>query len=346
MAQGASVGLVPGNVDFGEVSSGDNIEMAIFVRVSDIDSNFTINPTVSARSEGYLFAEGRSGGSEVSEQEFNDWFSTSSPTIDPNTLADRSNVPMSNPPRVHGSFDLELEIPNEAEPGLRRGTIRINPDLEAGGSGAGTTNIGETRLNFEFYVVGDAERQISVQDIRGFRPSEEEASIEILLTNTGTVTSSTESFEVDVSDERGQHVTTLRASSVSLEPGESEWTNAFWRGDEVDEGSYQIDGEVSYFTGSSYASGSFNLGDIVEIVPEDSPAAPDEDERDGLPVWLVFMILAILTVLMWSFDIEPFWILAIVGGLAVAAFILLSGVSNYLLVVLLMTLGIVVYGVM
>jgi hypothetical protein len=47
---------------------------------------------------------------------------------------------------------------------------------------------------------------------------------------------------------------------------------------------------------------------------------------------------------MWGFDIEPFWIMLVIGVLAISALILLSGISNLLLLVLLIVVGIVIYG--
>ena len=342
-----SVGIVPGSIDFGEIEAGETIEQDVFVRTSGFSSEYQIHPRVSNMRKSMLFSSSFEGYNEVSEQSHSDWFNIESVTVDPSTDIDNSEVPMTNPPRVDGRFTVGLNVPSDAEPGYRRGRIRLNPDIEADGDGAGALTIGETRMSYEFNVPGEVERDINVQDVRGFRLGEDEASVELLLTNRGTVTTSTERFEVDILDQSGSSSATLRASGTILEPGESEWTNALWTGESVDEGTYQIDGELDYLTGSAYASGSFSLSDIVEVVPEDSPTVEDEEsERATVPLWLVFMVLALLGVLMWSFDIDPFWILAIVGGLAVAAFILLSGVSNYLLVVLLMTVGIVVYGVM
>ncbi len=340
---GASVGAVPGNLNFGEVEPGDTIEQDIYIR-TNFGNNFTVSPSVSSDRSSNIFDIDRSYS--ISEQGSSEWITVEEGIVDPDQ---RRTVELDggSSTSVSGEFPLTLEVPEDAEPGLHFGRIRLNADISGEEGGAGTINFGEAVIRYSMEVEGHADRDKVVQDVRGFRTSEDEASIEVLLSNTGTVTTSSQSFDIDVLDSRGENVETLRVSGLRLEPGETEWTNARWRGDNVNEGTYQIDGEVDYLTGSAFASGSFSLDDIVQVVPEDSPTVDDEEsERATVPLWLVFMVLALLGVLMWSFDIEPFWILAIVGGLAVASFILLSGVSNYLLVVLLMTVGIVVYGVM
>jgi len=343
-----SVGAVPGSINFGDIEPGETVEQQIYIRTNNVNQNFTVEPTAASARQSQLFSSNFESRDSVSEQDLDDWIELEEATIDPLTQIENPDIPMSNPPRVNGEFTFTINVPSDAEPGYRRGTVRLNPDLTGDGDGAGAEVIGETRLSYTFNVPGNAERDIAVQDVRSFRLGEDEASVELLLNNRGTVTTSTQSFDVDILDGSGSSKATLSASSAYLEPGESQWVYASWSEDDsIEEGSYQVDGEVDYFTGSAYASGSFSLPDfdVVEVVPSDSPQS-DGDERGGLPVWLVFMILAILTVLMWSFDIEPFWILAIIGGLAVASFILLSGVSNYLLVVLLMVTGILFYGVM
>ena len=347
-----SIGAVPSSIDFGQVNPGESIEQPIYITVRSVSSqeNFTITPSANGIGAGSLFTSERfDNQNEISEQPSEDWWGFEEATVGPRITVDGSELDMSALPELNGVSRGTLEVPENAEPGLRYGYINLNANPPQNARGAGNVGfVSPTRIRYSFYVSGNPERNLVVQDVRGFRTDTNRASVEVLLTNEGTVTTSSQDFEIDVLDGQGDNSATLEVSGLELEPGESEWTNAVWFGGDVDEGTYQIDGQVDYFTGSAYASGSFSLGDIVTVeeAPSDSPVSDGESERDTVPMWLVFMVLAILAVLMWSFDIEPSWILAIVGGLAISAFILLSGVSNYLLVVLLMAVGIVVYGVM
>ena len=351
LVSAASVGAVPSSIDFGQVEPGETIEQSIYITVRSASSgeNFTINPNANEIGSSSLFSGRYDNHDEISEQSSEDWWDFERATVGPNIRVEPDNIDISNPPTLNGVVSGTLQIPENAEPGLHYGHVNLNPDISAEGDGAGARFISPTRVQYSFYVAGEPQRDIVVQDVRAFRLGESRAAVEVLLSNQGTVTASTEDFEIDVLGSGRSQEETLEVDGATLEPGESQWVDASWfEGSGIEEGTYQIDGEVDYFTGSAYASGSFSLPEfnVVEVRPENSPGSNPNQQQSGLPLWLVFMVLAILTVLMWSFDIEPFWILAIIGGLAVASFILLSGVSNYLLVVLLMAVGIVVYGVM
>ncbi len=346
-----SIGAVPSSIQLGQVQPGEAIEQPIYVTVRSPVSqeNFTIDPTATAIGAESMFNNPRiEEKQEISEQSASQWWSFETAVAGPRITIDEPRIDSRGLPELNGVSTGRLTIPDDAEPGYRYGHILLNPDTPQAAEGAGQVGfVSPTRVSYSFFVSGDPERDLTVQDIRGIRTGSNRASIEVLLTNEGTVTASTDEFEIDI-QRRDTTVDTLTVSRVTLEPGESQWTNAYWRGPQVESGEYYLDGRVDYFTGNAYASGSFSLGDIVTVeeAPDDSPINSSQDSREEVPIWLVFMVLAILTVLMWSFDIEPFWILAIIGGLAIASFILLSGVSNYLLVVLLMAVGIVVYGVM
>jgi hypothetical protein len=347
----ASLGAAPSNIDLGVVEPGDTVEKEIYVRVSNVDNNFTISPYANGIAPITLFESYDS--SRLSEKSSSSWWDFEESIVNPNTeIPDNQiNLENNNLPTLHGYSKGTLTVPADAEPGIRRGHIQLGSDLSSSGTdsgaSAGARFIAPTRISYVFDVAGNVKRDVIVQDIRGIRTDTNRASIELLLSNEGTTTVTSQNFEIDI-QRRDNTIDTLTAKGITLEPGETQWTNAYWTGSQVDEGQYYLDGEVDYFTGSAYASGSFSLGDIVTVeqAPDDSPVTDGQDSRETVPMWLVFMVLAIMAVLMWSFDIEPFWIMAIVGGLAISAFILLSGVSNYLLVVLLMAVGIVVYGVM
>jgi hypothetical protein len=347
-ATGASVAPVPSNINFGQVERGEVIEKSIDVRTLDIGQRFKIDPQAYSASRGTLFSDSFSGRFDVSQQPFGDWITVEETVIDPSTerVIELSN---GDTARVDGNFTFRMEIPDDAEPGIRRGTVSLNPEITGSGveGTAGASLIASTQLNFRFEVPGEVQRQITAQDVRAFRQGEDSAVVEVLLRNTGSVTTSTKDFTVDVFDQRGNEVGSVHVTNEVLEPRQSEWVQGSWSKDSgIEEGTYQIDGNVNYMTGSATASGSFSLPgfDVVEVVPSDDEEGGETQRSDDLPVWLVVMVLALLTVLMWGFDIEPFWILAVVGFLAISAFILMSGLPNLLLVVLLMVVGIVIYG--
>lgn len=343
-----SIGTAPGSLDLGTVNPGSTVQQNIYISVDDVGENFTVYPSANSIESTSLFSGDIENRDEISEQASTGWWRFEEPTIDPSTDLNDSEIEISGVPTVQGVMAATLEVPEDAEPGYRYGTIRLNPQLSAPNqSGSGARIVTPTRLSYSFRVAGEVRRNIVVDDVRAFRLGEDQAAVEVLLRNEGTVTTSTENFQIDVLDATGATEATLTAGDAVLEPGEERYVEASWGSENgIEEGAYQIDGEVGYLTGRATASGSFSLPgfDVVEVRPDDSPAVDGEQDRGGLPLWLVAMILVLLGVLMWSFGIDPFWILLIVGVLGISAFILMSGISNYLLILLLMVVGIVVYG--
>ncbi|QGA80130.1 hypothetical protein [Candidatus Nanohalobium constans] len=348
LAAGNSVGALPGTIDFGTVNPGETVTQEIYIRGTNVPENFSIRPSANSVDASTLFSGDAEDKREISEQSAEDWWNFERSLVNPETEVDYSEVNVQNPPTLHGSTTATLEIPNDAEPGVRYGHIRLNPDFSPlnQSSGSGAKIVSPTRLTYSFRVSGTVRRDIEVQDVRGFRLDEDEAAVEVLLVNEGTVTTSTENLRLDILDSSRDEETTLTASGTSLAPGESQWVEANWADNSgIEQGEYQVGGQVDYLTGSATASGDFSLPDfdVVEVRPEDSPGSDNQD-GGSVPIWFVIIVLVILGVLMWGFEIEPFWIVTILGVLGISAFVLLSGLPNYLLVVLLIMVGIVIYG--
>lgn len=338
----ASVGAAPGSIEFGEVSPGETIEQDIYVTTNFQDS-FQVDPSFSSARKSDIFDE--STRFETSEEDISDWIELDSTSINGNS-SEQFQLDDGTYVNSNGEITLSIDVPSNAEPGYHHGTIRLNPELTSNEEGApGSLNWGETAVPFRFKVEGDAQRQLSVMSVRGFRLGESKAAVEVLLRNSGTVTTSTEGFSFQVFDRRRNRLTSLYANGEILAPGEEAWVDAIWNSDDqIEEGKFQIDGEVDYITGSTTASGGFSLPGINRVEVRPSEDEENEESGGGFPIWFVVIVLSILGVLMWGFDIEPFWIVAIVGVLGISAFILLSGVPNYLLAILLSVVGLIVYG--
>lgn len=344
----ASIGTVPGSIDLGQVERGETIEKEVYITVSDFpQDDVQLQPEISSSALIEL-REQDSARYATSEEDFDSWVNFQNTRFNTSTT---ETIELNGGDFVNadGVLEMTVSIPNDAEPGHHYGEVRLNPGVQTG-EGGGTLNWGETRPNLHFRVSGNAERQISVGDVRAFRTDEDSAALEVLLSNRGTVTTTVQTFDVNILDSSRNNEATLTVSGGKLTPNgpnSSKWFDVVWHDSQgIDQGTYQIDGTANYMTGSATASGSFSLPgfDVVEVRPEDSPGSNNQEGGDGVPVWFVAIVLSIIGVLMWGFEIEPFWIVSILGILGISAFILLSGVPNFLLVVLLTVVGIIVYG--
>lgn len=341
----ASVGAVPSFIDFGEVGAGETVEMDVYVRTS-YDQDFEINPSARAGRGSIMFREGRDQRFETSEADITDWVELEQGVYVNTSERYEADITGGGTANVNSEFTMRVNVPREdVDPGYHYGSIRLNPEIFEDQGGAGTTNWGETRIDFRLRVPGNAERQIVADDVRAFRLDEDAAVVELLLRNSGTVTAGTDDLSFEVYDSRREEVVELSASNTRLESGETEWVEASWDENErIDADNYRLEGDVNYITGSATVSESFSLPDydVIEVRPA------DEDEegvtsQDTVPLWLVMMVLLILAVLMWSFNVNPMWIILIIGVLGISAFILMSEVSNYLVILFLMMVSIILY---
>lgn len=333
----------PSSIEIDQAERGEIHQRSVYLNVAEVGENQSIDIDAEPISYGNnrLFEGSLDNLERVSEEGTDEWWDIEFTEISPSNQVS----PEGSSEVFDGRMDITLEIPDGADPGLRYGHLKMSPSVEAEAGGvAGSTIHGGINLRYAIDLQGPVERDISIEDVRGFRPSEDEASVELLILNSGNVRTSTESFQIDVYDGAGEVLDTLTTGSIELDAGETEWVSASWEGENVEEGNYRVDGEVNYFTGEAYVSGSFDLGDVVTIeeAPDDSPVTPD-DEGANLPIWLVFMVLLILGVLMWSFEIDPIWVFGIIGFLAISTFVIYSNISNLLVVGVLVPVLVILY---
>jgi hypothetical protein len=343
----ASIGTVPGNLNLGTVERGSTYESEIYLTVSDFpQEDIRLNPAIGPMALIELNDEGNQNRYSISEEEFSEWvefenLSFNSSTTETIQLEEGAV-------NADGKLILNLIVPRDAEPGHHYGKIELNPQIDTGGGG-GTLNWGETQPRIQFRVPGNANRQISIDDIRGFRNSRNKAIIELLISNRGSVTTSVNTFEANILDSKRNQEAILTVGGGKLPPNgpnSSRWFDAVWTSsNKVPEGTYQIDGNANYITGSATAAGTFTLPGInkVEVRPEEDDAETQGTGGD-FPLWFVIIVLSILGVLMWGFEIEPFWITTVLGILGTSAFIIISGVPNYVMAILFIVVAVVIYG--
>ena len=342
MSAAASVGAAPGSIDLGEIEQGETVERGVYV-TTNFDENFVINPEYRSGSRSSMFSSSNNRSGETSEQDIESWIDIQEDiTIDPNEtisaqLEDGRSV------RAEGVFDFTLSVPNDADPGYHYGSFRLNPDIEGDGSGSGTVNFGETRVNFVFRVPGQAERSIEVTDINGIRIGENNVQIVAQLQNTGTVTTSLRSSELTVFDENEVELDEIRLSSATLAPGEVAEIDTTWTSEDVEGGNYEVEGIGDYRTGETHISGDFAITSVVrDPVEVDEPEADSEEDTD-IPYTLLLMVLLFLGVILYLLEIDLVWTIIFVGVTGISLFILFSSAPTYLILILLGLIGVTLY---
>ncbi|MFB6241449.1 MAG: hypothetical protein ABEJ36_01440 [Candidatus Nanosalina sp.] len=343
-----SVGVAPGYIHVGTIQRGETAKVNIYL-TSNSNSPFRVNPGFKQPFSSTKFGGlGPVEPGKVSEQSIGSWieFSKQSFTVNPN---DTDTVALSDGTIVasNGKITMYVKVPETgAEPGYHVGRVSVSP-VAGSGRGYGAAVIAQSSVEFSFRVPGEAERELRLTDVNAFRLKEDVVRIDTKIKNTGTVTTQANSTKFLIENFVGENVESIRGGSALLSPGESEWLSSYWNGKEVSAGQYTLKSNIGYITGQSFASRAFSVTDAIRVKPVNqtggNQTGTPSPSGETLPTWLVVMFLILVGVLMYSFKIDPMWILVFLGLLSAALFIFLSGASNYLLLVLLTAGGLIIY---
>ena len=335
----SQISTTPGFLDAGNLSEGDDIEMSFFVSV-DAERNVTLDVEVSEPMASRLWnGDIPVEQEEYSQQDISDWIDVPDQiTVDPSNEVDADFA--------SGNYELRvgLEIPDDAEPGYHAAQIRFTPINTRTGEGYGAGTITSSVPEFMFRVPGEARREIDLTDLEAIRTGQNEVQLLTTFENTGTVTVDSRGGEADVV-ENGKRVGTVDIDGFTVSPGETAQVDATWSGE--DGGEYQLQGTVNYITGQAYVgppTGEFAIqGAIREAVEVEEGTDDPEQGEDSRPLWIVIMVLVVLGAIMYSMEIDPFWIVLILGFLGVASVILLTGLPNWILALLVLAAAVVLY---
>lgn len=342
--------------DLGTIEPGSTKQVDLYVRGGSVNQPFEVKPSFQGPFHDTVF--GNSNGNvvqpeEVSEQSIENWvsFEQESYAINPSQT---KTFTLSDGSRFIGNrkITMELQVPNDAEPGYHAGKITLDAVTSDSGSGFGSSVWTLPTTSFYFRVPGNAERSLSLEDTRAIRIGENKVQIIAMIENEGTVTTELEGGTVNILDSNKRKVGEVKLDSATLKPSGSDKfqeVSMVWSSDDLDEGGvYELDGTGDYITGRFYVGDQISFTDAIrERVQVEDPNQTGQDGQDGggLPTWLVVMALVLLGVIMYSFDIDPLWIVLIVGLLAISAFVLMTGLPVYIIgITLILGVGMVYYG--
>ncbi|MFB6202880.1 MAG: hypothetical protein ABEK01_00135 [Candidatus Nanohaloarchaea archaeon] len=353
---GTFIGVAPGVKDLGKMERGETRQVTVYI-TTNAEEPFTINPRVN--SPGTNFFQVRTSGRnydfspfQASQEDITGWvrFTQDSYRIDPSTSYRVGTG--GGKTTVQGEFDFQLRIPRNAEPGYHVGKISLQPSMGREGQGQQVGTIGLSQYTFIFRVPGrEVERNLIVEEIRGLRGGDEYARVDLIVRNTGTVTLETVSKDAAVYDlNTGKKVGEISTGNVEIAPGNRKVISADLHTDkELEAGRYKVNGSVNFLTGMAAFDSTIDIKKFIEIQSRQTPGnrtgKNSPSLAGGTPNWLILMALVTLLVLMYSFDIDPVWIIAVTGFLGISAFIMMSGLPVYLIViVLILAGGLIMYG--
>jgi hypothetical protein len=349
-----STGAAPSFQSLGDVQPGQNQKVTVYVTATSYDQTYTVNPEVEQPlASRYLDPqESPIPVEQFSEEDISGWVTFDQPTfaIDPTNstpyvLSDGSSI------NANGEVTFTLSVPSDAEPGWHAGAISLNPEKTAEGAGYGAQTQTLSRPTFAFNVQTgeEPERRLEVVDARGIRTGESTARIDMRVANRGTVTTSIQSGEIDVYNrETENRIGGLSIGYYSFQPQQSEIISATITNDSLSQGSYMLNGSIDYSSSEAFVGQqTFALSSQIQSDPESpedfNEGGDEQTEEAGTPMWLVGLFILVISAVLYSFGFDLFWILVAAGFIGIALFIVLTGVPNWVILVLLTTPVIILY---
>lgn len=346
----ASIGVAPGFQNFGEIQKGERRVANLYITTSGYDNPFPVAPEMGdPLTSTFMNSEGPVPPSQYSGESIDSWitFAQDTYTVTPGNTTSytlQNGVPVN----AAGKAKFYVDVPLNAEPGYHAGMINVNPQLGNSGTGFGATARGQSMYTFVFRVPGNVVKDISVVDVRGIRTGENEARIDMRIANRGTVTTVIRGADVGVYRLGGQKVGEVDMGYYNLKPGETTVVSTSINSGSISQGSYRINGTISYIGGSSFlGQQTFSLAGTITQNPGDPQefAQPETPQKQGGPLWLLTLFVALVAVVMYAFEFDFFSITLVSGGLGVAGFILMTGIPNWTLLILLTSTAVILmYG--
>ena len=344
LCQAPSVGVSPGYKYFGEVEREASRTAELYITTT-AQTPFEVKPEFEPPLHSDVFEErGMTVPGKVSEEKIKPWirFEQDSFVVDPRNES-VSRLGDGTPVKHSGKVTFTIDVPHNAEPGYHAGKIKLNPVFGEAGEGFGARVVGEAVFRFSFKVPGPAMRRLEITDIQAIRTGPEEVRIDTFVKNTGTVTTTLKTGKAKIIDGSGEKIGAMYLGGEVIKPKETRVLTDYWRSDKIQGGQYQFDGKLSYITGAMSLGDVFSIPQQIEIVPPDRTAPGEEPQREKFPIWLVLMILSVLGVLMYSFEIDPVMIFFSIGVLGISSYIFLTGLSNLYIIVLVGIAGGILY---
>jgi hypothetical protein len=346
--QAPSLSVTPSEVKMMDVERGETRSFDIYINPRDIEGAVRVKPLVEGPFGKSLYSNDEVNPNQISEEGMKDWVSLGRENVvatqdgsQTYTLEDGTTIDATN------TIPVEVSIPEDAEPGYHAAKIGFTTSQVEGDSGFSTTNWILPYISILVKVPGNADRSVEIEDARMLRIGQNRAQIITMLENTGTVTTEVTGGNISILDSQDRKVGEIDLHSARLQPGEFQEVSMTWESENLEPGTYRVDGTGSFATGRFYIGGQDSITSAIqERVQVNEPDTETGGSSSNIPIWLVMMILILLGIIMYSFDIDPLWIALIVGVLAITAFVLMTDLPLYLIgITLILGFVMIYYGV-
>lgn len=344
IVQAPSLGVTPSNMELGEVEPGETYEYNLYINPRNTGGPVEVTPRVQGAFFSTLFNNSEVDENIVSQQDISPWINFQQESIVADPSETQSYETEDGAVNAAAVLPVEITVPEDAEPGYHAARIGFSASGTDGNDGFATSNWVLPFIQVSMQVPGNAEREVTMEDAQFLRIGENEAQIITMLQNTGTVTTEFEGATVDILNEDGEKVGEVDLNSATLEPGEFQEVDAVWESESLEPGTYELSGTGDYITGRFFigAQGSIEQA-IQDRVEVEDPGGESTNDGSDMPTWLVAMIIMLLAVIMYSFEIDPLWIVLIIGLVSISAFVIMTGLPLYVIAITLILGVLMIY---
>lgn len=344
------IGTSPGIGEHGTLERGETYQFQVAI-LTDASTNFTIRPEISEPSRDFYAVDGQEDTYEFNErmasrEDISDWvsFTEDSYTIDPSREIEGTNA--------QGMITYFIDVPRTAEPGYHAAEIRLNNDLNSRRGGTVQT-MGISEYKFIFQVPGNVEKDLEVSNFEGLRSGDDQALLQMDVTNTGSVTVMLEMLNSSIYSQNGERMKLLvNHPYEKIAPGETKTIESRWyNGNDIRAGNYRMRGSMEYITGTAFLDNSFQIENFIEIEPSNNSQGgsgniiPSGESGESPPTMLILIFLVLSGALMYAFEIDPLLIIMVLGMISISSFIWFAGLPLYLVgLVIITSAGVFYYG--
>lgn len=339
LCQGAgavSLGVSPSSVNLGSVERGETASSQFYLTANSLDQRFRVEPKYVALSKDtYDFDLGRNYSVEqVNRRNWENWlsFPRSGDVVDPSTSRNVAGN------EFEAQVNFSVAVPPDAEPGWYAAKIRVNPRIDRDPSGGQIVLRSVSRPTVSFRVPGRVTRQIDVVRSRGFRTGDNKGTASLTLRNEGSATAVLNNDDFEVLGPQGLETDNVEEDSqVTILSGEARTVRVNWqREQDLEAGNYQIQGVYNHMTGAVFVDESVQVTDFiresVNVTEPNEDATGVVGQAGGSSTWVILILLVLLAVVLYSFEIDPVWILVSVGLLGIAAAVFVLNLPMWVLV--------------
>lgn len=333
VSSAVSVGVAPSSINLGTAERGETVSGSVYLTLDGLENRFLVRPTYQSTSSGtYELDLAANYSTETANRnDFRSWisFPTSGQPVDPSTSRSVGGT------TVESEVPFNITVPNDAEPGWYVGKINVNPQISRN-PGSGSLSIrAVARPTVMFRVPGEVRRSAEVVESRGFRTGDSLGTATVRLENTGTVSAHLSQGDVDIRGPDGLEINASDSGDVVLEPGETQTVPVSWEtSSTLPAGNYEVQGTYNYMTGAVFVDQTVQITDFIQDVEISDPG---DDQNSGLgetgsnTTWIILFVLVVLGVLLYSFDIDPVWIMSFLGVAGLAVLVLTTGLPIWIL---------------